>query len=121
MSLKSRRWGLGDDYRYAFQILRGPKKFGPAMRAYWMMTVNDPYLAIYVTVTSLKRKLTRLRSATPQTPRKFLCMDPDVGLDGPIAPIPRIRQRQLAAADRAIEAKVFSAYYPNLHQKGSFK
>jgi glycosyltransferase involved in cell wall biosynthesis len=123
MPLKIRRWGLGDGYRYAFEILRGAKKFGPAMRAYWMMSVNDPFLAIYVTVTELpfKGKLTRLRSATPQTPRKFLCMDPEAGLDGPIAPIPRIRQRQLAAADRAIEAKVFSTHYPDLHHKGSFK
>jgi hypothetical protein len=35
-------------------------------------------------------------------------MDPDVGLDGPIAAMPRIRQRLLAAADRAMEIKVFS-------------
>jgi hypothetical protein len=96
-----------------FEILRVAKKFRPAMRAYWMMAANDPILAIYVTVTALplKGKLTRLLSATPPiapTARKFLSMDPDVGLDGPIAAIPRIRQRRLAAADRAVKIKAFS-------------
>jgi glycosyltransferase involved in cell wall biosynthesis len=120
MPPRIRRWGIGDSYRYAFELLRSAKKFRPAMRACWMMIVNDPILSIYVAVTQLpriKRKLTHLLPiALPSAPsaREFLCMHPEAGLDRPIAAITRIRQKQLAAADRAMEAKVFSTRNPDL-------
>jgi glycosyltransferase involved in cell wall biosynthesis len=122
MPPRIRRWGVWYGHRYTFDILRSARKFGPAMRAYWMMLVNDPILSIYVAVTELPlivmRKLTRLLpSALPGAPtaRKFLCMHPEAGLDSPIAAITRIKHKQLAAADRAMEAKVFSTRYPDLY------
>ncbi len=110
MPPRIKRWGRGDAYRYAFAILRSAKKFKLAMRAYWMMAVNDPIVAIYVTVTELplKKRLIEFLSTTPPNAPTFLSMDPEAGLDGPISAIPRIRQRQLAAADRAMETEKFS-------------
>jgi glycosyltransferase involved in cell wall biosynthesis len=123
MPPRIRRWGVGNAYKYAFDILCSAKKFRPATRAYWMMLVNDPILSIHVAVMRLPlivmRKLRRLLLpiALPSAPtaRKFLCMHPEAGLDTPIATITRIRQKQLAAADRAMEAKVFSTGSPDLH------
>jgi glycosyltransferase involved in cell wall biosynthesis len=120
MPPRIRRWGIGSGYKYAYQILRSVKEFRPAMRAYCMMLVNDPILAIYIAVTELpfKGKLTRLLPIAPPiapTVRKFLCMDPEEGLDSPIAAITRIRLKRLAAADRVMEAKVFSTRYPDMH------
>jgi hypothetical protein len=120
MPPRIRRWGVGNAYLYAFEILRSVKKFRPAMRAYWMMLVNDPILAIYVTVTELplKGRLTRLLPvAQPIVPttRKFLSMDPEADLDSPMVAKTSFRQKQLAAADRAMEARVFSTRYPDLN------
>jgi glycosyltransferase involved in cell wall biosynthesis len=114
ISARIRRWGVGNAYGYAFHILRSAKKFRRAMRAYWMILLNDPILAIHIAVTELpfKRKLTRVLSVgmpIVPTTRKFLCMNPEADLDSPVSAITRIRQRQLAAADRAMEAKVFSS------------
>jgi glycosyltransferase involved in cell wall biosynthesis len=115
MPQRIRRWGLGNSYRYAFNMLRSARKFRLAMRAYWMLLVNDPILSIYVAVTELpvivKRNLKRLlRIAQPSAPigRRFLSMHPEAGLDSPIVAIARIRQKQLAADDRTMESKVFS-------------
>jgi glycosyltransferase involved in cell wall biosynthesis len=122
MPPRIRRWGVGDGYRYAFELLRSAKKFRPAMGACWMMLLNDPILSIYVAVTDLprivRRKLMRLLAiALPSAPtaRKFLCTHPEAGLDQPIVALTRIRQKQLAAADRATEAMVFSSRDPDLH------
>lgn len=110
-----RRWGIGNGYKYAYQILRSAREFRPAIRAYCMMLVNDPILAIYIAVTDVpfKRMLTRLlpiamRIVPP--PRKFLGMHPEAGLDeNPIPIITRVRQSKLTAADREMEAKIFSS------------
>jgi glycosyltransferase involved in cell wall biosynthesis len=104
------RWGVGNGHRYAFDMLRWARKYRPALRAYWMIVVNDPILSIDVAVTELamiiKRRLISLLP-TAGTSQAFLYMDPEAGLNSRIATITRIRQRQLAAADRAIEAKIF--------------
>jgi len=106
-----RRWGVGDCYRYAFLLLLYAQEFKLATRAFWMMLVNDPILSIYVLVRDLplmmKRKLTPLLPPVATAARKFLSMDPEDGLDRKLAPIPRMRQKQLAADDRTLEQKVF--------------
>ena len=81
-----------------------------------MMLANDPVLAIYIALTEFpfKRRLARwLPIASPIVPtaRKFLCTHPEADLDSPIPAITRIRQQELAAADEAMEAKVFSTRY----------
>ena len=113
MPQRIRRWGIANCYKYAYFALGQVREFRLAMQAYCMMLVNDPILAIYIAVTELpfKRKLTRLLPiAMPIVPtaRKFLCVHPEAGLDSPIPAITRIRQKQLAAADREMESKVFS-------------
>jgi glycosyltransferase involved in cell wall biosynthesis len=118
MPVRIRRWGIGNGHKYAYQILRSVKEFRPAMRAYCMMLVYDPILAIYIALTELpfKRKLTRLLPIAPPiapTARNFLCMHPEADLDSPIPAITRIRQKRLAAADRAMEAKIFSTLQLN--------
>jgi glycosyltransferase involved in cell wall biosynthesis len=113
MPPRIRRWGIANGYKFTYFALGHVREFRLAMRAYCMMLVNDPILAIYIAVTELpfKRNLTRLLPiAMPMAPtaRKFLCVHPEAGLDGPIPAITRFRQKQLAAADREMEAKVFS-------------
>jgi glycosyltransferase involved in cell wall biosynthesis len=120
MPPRIKRWGIGDGYRWAFENLRSVKEYRAAMRAYCMMLVNDPILAICIAATELpfKRKLTRLLPIAPPiapTAPNFESMHPEVGLNSPIAAIRRIRQKRLAAADRAMEATVFSVHYPDLH------
>jgi glycosyltransferase involved in cell wall biosynthesis len=116
MPLRVRRWGRGNGYRYAFDMLRSARKFGPAMRAYGMVLVNDPILSVYVALTELpvivKRNLRRLLPITlPSNPRarKFVCMQPEAGVDSPTSIMLRIRQKPLAAEDGIMEAKIFAA------------
>jgi len=75
-----------------------------------MILVNDPILSIDVAVSELilivKRRLKSLLPISAEA-RPFLCMDPEAGLNNPIPIITRIRARHLAAADRAIEARIF--------------
>jgi glycosyltransferase involved in cell wall biosynthesis len=117
MPPRIRRLGIGAGYEYAYRIYRVAKEFGPAMRAYCMMLANDPVLAIYIALTEVpfkRRLMRRLTIASPIVPtaRKFLCMHPEADLDSPIPAITRIRQKELAAADGAMEVKVFSTRYP---------
>jgi glycosyltransferase involved in cell wall biosynthesis len=114
MPPRIRRWGIANCYKYAYFALGHVREFRLAMRAFCMMFLNDPILAIYIAVTELpfKRKLRRLLPiAMPIAPiaRKFLCMHPEADLDSSIPAITRMRQKQLAAADREMEAKVFSS------------
>jgi glycosyltransferase involved in cell wall biosynthesis len=91
MPPRIRRWGMGAGYKYAYQNLRSAKEFGPAMRAYCMMLVNDPVLAIYIALKGFP-----IASPIVPTARKFLCMHPEAGLDSPIPAITRIREKELA-------------------------
>jgi glycosyltransferase involved in cell wall biosynthesis len=118
MPRRIKRWGIGSSYKYAFDMLRSAKDFRGAMRAYSLMLVHDPALAIYVSVTDLpyRHKVTALLAPAPSVPptrRPFLCMHPEAGLDGQVPAINRIRQKRLVADDQAMEANMLANPYPD--------